>query len=88
MTDSQTTKKPPLAAPTPRKVTLKRKLTQKQCDRLLKLMMCCGTLESDEKLEIHAGSHTFGGPPLKHLISEISMLLQGFEPMRKCRDVI
>lgn len=90
MTDSQTTNDPPLAAPTgsPRKVPLKRRLSRKQADRLRKLIDSCGMMTADGKIEIFPGSHTFGGPPLKNLTSELSLLLSGFSTDRPCRDVL
>lgn len=72
----------------PTKVPLVRRLTQKQADRIRKLVDCCGVMTSDGKIELYPGSHNFGGDPIKDLTWELSMLLQGHEPSSHCKDVV
>lgn len=66
-----------------------RPLSRKMADRLRKLAEGCSMLckEDEGTLLIMAGSKTFGGKPVKGLVSEIHMLLRGHESAHPCKEI-
>lgn len=72
----------------PNIVKLVRPLSRRDADRIRVLVDCCGSLQKEDKLCLFPGRNPKTGEPLAGLTAELDMLLRGFKPVIKCKEVI
>lgn len=71
----------------PKLVKLTRRLSKRSAERIRVLIDCCGSLQEKDKLCLFPGVNPKTGEPFAGLTAELDMLLRGFKPVIKCREV-
>lgn len=71
----------------PKLVKLTRPLSKAAAARIRKLVDCCGSLQERERLILFPSINPKTGSVFSGLTAELDMLLRGFKPVIKCKEV-